>query len=177
MLHKLNLYPYNLLWQTGKEPQYGTWHQFKHPNVLPFSKCPHLLLNIHRAAFKVWNMSQYSAVGASSLSLLSLSTVHLESDPVQSCPNHCPTTTGGNRFRYEAWLVSRTLPTLSRTSIGTSISPWSRTEMWPLRGITTLLWPTQCGTTWSADGSEPSSTTMRKTPKWVTSMSPTQGLD
>lgn len=81
------------------------------------------------------------------------------------CLSPCLTMIGRNRFQCEALPALKTLRNWSKTSTDISTSRWSRTEMWPLEGITTLLLPTQCGTIWLAGGSEPSSTTMRKTPK------------
>lgn len=111
-----------------------------------------------------------SACGVGCVSSCVSEIFHLHPYPPQraelpKCPSLCPTMTGRNRFQWGASLASRTSQIWSRTSTDISTSRWWRTGMWPPNGITTLLLPKQCETTWWAGGSEPSSTTMRKIPK------------
>lgn len=73
-----------------------------------------------------------------------------------------------NKLACVASRGSKTLRESSGTLTVTSTSPWSRTEMSPRLGTTTSPWPTLSGTTWWAAGSVPSSTTMRRTPRYRT---------
>lgn len=148
------------------------YHSLNPPSLL------HLLLNIHRHAFKT---AGPEAVGWVPLLLClrvwlceHLLSYCLHSSRVKSpeplqlvppCLSPCPTTTGRNRSQCEASPVSRMWLSWSRISTGISTLRWSRTEMWRPEGITTLLSPTLCGNTWLAGGSEPSSITMRRIPK------------
>lgn len=147
------------------------------PPQTPYTQVqPRLLLNSQHCAFKKLTpesvgLGASPAVSLGALVFVCCPTVYilLPSEPwVQSqqlvppCLSPCLTMTEENRSRCEAWRVSKTSQSWSRISTDTCTLRWSRTEMWPLEGITTLLLPTPCGTTWLAGGSGPSSTTMRK---------------
>ena len=78
---------------------------------------------------------------------------------------HRATSTNGNRSPYEALLRWKMSPTWRRLSTVISTTPWLRIAMCPLLGTITSPWRTLSKTTWCLAGSEPSNTTMTRTPR------------
>lgn len=73
----------------------------------------------------------------------------------------------GSKSQYEELLRLRMWEKSRKASIGIFISPLSRIVMLLLPEIITLHWHIAWKITWSPDGSEHNSTTLKKIPKWV----------